>query len=103
MIAGSGFAVDGQGTSGVRPFDIAANTTVTMNDLTVTGGNYAAKGLGGGIFNQGTLVVNKDTISGNTAYIGGGIRIPGGSLTVNNSTIAGNTTSYQGGGISAAA
>ena len=48
VIEGGGFTVNGPGTSGsVRPFDIAANTTVTMNDITVTGGN--ATGNGGGI------------------------------------------------------
>ncbi len=50
VIEGDGFAVDGQDTAGVRPFQIAANTTVTMNRLTVTGGNVVGVNVGGGHF-----------------------------------------------------
>ena len=66
VIEGGGFAVNGPGTSGsVRPFDIAANTTVKMNRITITGGN--ATGSGGGISNIGILTLANSTISGNAS------------------------------------
>ena len=126
-IAGAGFAVDGQGTAGVRPFEIAANTTVTMNRLIVSGGNPTDEGggvkndgnltlnqvavtentadtSGGGIYNggTGTLTINQSTVSDNTgadaSATGGGIANAG-TLTINNSTVSGNTA-HSGGGIS---
>ena len=101
VIEGGSFSVDGQGTSGVRPFDIAANTTVTMNDITVTGGN--ANGNGGGILNHGTLTLADSIITGNAVSSpnnGGGIHNgSGGTLAVNRSTISNNTAGNQGGGI----
>jgi len=71
---------------------------VTINALTITGGTGGTSGegagLGGGIFNQGTLTLNNVRISGNTAGQGGGIdnfQVPGASpgATV---TLAGSTT-----------
>ena len=53
---------------------------------------------GGGIWNGGTLTINRSTLNGNGAYCtgrgcesnGGGVASQG-TLTVNNSTISGNT------------
>ena len=105
VIEGGGFAVDGQDTAGVRPVTIAANTTVTINNLTVTGGDTSTLGVGnedgGGISNKGNLTVNNSTVTGNSASIdGGGIwNSSTGTLTVNNSTISNNTSAQFGGGI----
>jgi hypothetical protein len=56
---------------------------------------------GGGIFNDGTLMVTNSTISGNSSSnLGGGIKTSGGSqggtLTVTNSTISGNSAHGSG-------
>jgi hypothetical protein len=95
-IEGSGFAVDGQDISDVRPFTIQANTTVTMNDLTATGGNVIGGGVdnrGGGILNQGNLTLNRSTVISNTAEtFGGGLATRGGTVAINDSTIANNVS-----------
>lgn len=96
---GGGYTVDGQNIAGVRPFAIAANTTASMDHLTVSGGHGFGGGFAGGILNGGTLTVSKSTISGNTAYDGGGIYNQLGILTVSNSTINANTASRNGGGV----
>jgi predicted outer membrane repeat protein len=72
--------------------------TLALNNNTITG-NTA--GWGGGIHNLGTLTLNNNTITGNTANIvGGGIFNGGtGTLTLTNNTITGNTASNTGGGI----
>jgi hypothetical protein len=101
VIEGAGFAVNGQGTSGVRPFHVAANTMVTMQNITVTGGN--ASGNGGGILNQGALTLVDSTVTGNAAqlpYNGGGIyNGSGGTLALTRTTVSNNSTQNRGGGI----
>ncbi len=91
-IDGATHSVDGQEISDVRPFEITANTLVTMQAITITRGN---SGSGGGIFNQGTLTVTHSTISHNTTENSGGGRGGGifneGALTVIHSTINHNT------------
>jgi hypothetical protein len=90
-------------TSGV--FVISASYTVTMNDLTVRYGYKRTGSNGGGINNEGTLTVNRCSISYNHVWhypswggYGGGIRNIG-TLTVNDSNIDNNYAYSQGGGI----
>jgi len=80
-----------------RPFAIGAGTTVTINDLTITGGlvddrTQPGYGYGAGIQNYGTLTLNRSTVEGNTykGSRGGGI-YSAGTLTLNQSTVAGNS------------
>jgi hypothetical protein len=80
-----------------RPFAIGAGTTVTINDLTITGGlvddrNQPGYGYGAGIQNYGNLTLNRSTVEGNTfkGSRGGGI-YSAGTLTLNQSTVAGNS------------
>ncbi len=90
------------------------NGTVTLSDLTITGGLAGEYENGGGINNAGDLTVASSTISGNTttdgesgyfssdAGDGGGIQNSG-TLSIVNSSISGNTTGaggagYEGGG-----
>lgn len=103
-IEGGGFAVDGQYNVGVRPFDIAASTSVTMRQLAVTRGLFTASdpgAVGGGIRNSGALTIIDSTISNNQTHLfGGGIgNESGGNLTIRNSTISGNSNNAAGGGI----
>ncbi len=49
-----------------------------------------ALGDGGGILNDGTLVITSSTISGNQAYSSGGGIESGGMLTITSSTVSGN-------------
>jgi len=89
-----GTTLDGQGLTVLL---IDGGLTVTVADLTITGGNGF---FGGGISAAppGTLTVIGSTITGNRAAFGGGIS-NGGVLTVVNSTISGNTATFGGGGI----
>ena len=76
---------------------------------TTVSGNSATNGVGGGIFNSGTLTLNNSTVSGNQATsgidpsFGGGISNATGTLlTLNDSTISNNSipgASGSGGGI----
>ncbi|MDZ8226419.1 DUF4347 domain-containing protein [Nostoc sp. ChiVER01] len=79
-----------------------------LGSLTLTGssvyGNSWEDNRGGGIYNDGsngnigTLSLIDSSVSGNTAYFGGGI-YSGGTLRLTNSTVSGNTALEDGGGI----
>ena len=88
--------VDGNGSGSV--FTVGDNASVTLADLTITNGNAY---YGGGIYNEGTLMVKNSTVSGNTSDWGGGISnyYYYGTLVVENSTVSGNTANDTGGGI----
>lgn len=117
------------GNSSSRVFNINSAANVTLDGLTITGGNASGGGgSGGGILKQGagqltllnstlnanmasnngggianesgsTSIVTNSTISGNSAGNNGGGIENGGTLTVNNSTITGNNATSVGGGI----
>ena len=88
---------------------VTGSGNLTLQGLTVTGGNTG--GLGGGIFNlEGTLTLNHSEVTGNASEgammsAGGGIASgtlgtgPLGTTTLNFSQVNGNTTSGSGGGI----
>ncbi len=97
FIDGGGFRVNGQAISGVRPFEIRANSNVVMQNLTVSGGNVTDSG--GGIYNRGTLSLIGSTISSNSATNQGGGLYNQGNLTIANSTFFGNSATGQGGAI----
>ena len=77
---------------------VGANVTVTIDGVTVTGGD--SKTTGGGILvaSAGTLNLLNSTVSGNKAVDGAGID-NNGTLVVDSSTIIGNTATKKGGGI----
>jgi hypothetical protein len=99
--------VSGEGMS--RVFDIAAGANVTVSGLTLSDGSgYEYRnafdrslwdGLGGAIFNLGTLTVSSCTISGSSATNEGGGIYNAGTLTVNNGSTLSGDSSYLGGGI----
>ncbi|HEY4416851.1 MAG TPA: choice-of-anchor Q domain-containing protein [Verrucomicrobiae bacterium] len=71
------------------------NGTLTLDQDTLSGNAVLFYGGGGGIYNAGSLAVNQDTLSGNFALYnstGGGIYNDG-QLTLFNSIVAGNTMS----------
>ncbi len=76
--------------------------TLTLNGLTIEGGNVS--GDGGGVNSQangGNLVISNSVIRNNRATgLGGGVNGGyGGNITITNSTISGNTSGSNGGGI----
>ena len=116
----SDLTISGGGKVGVIAID--PTVTATISGVTISGGSTA--NYGGGIYNDGgTLYLANATVSGNSAYKGGGLdntttgqadltsvtiqatrpRMPGGMLsdgtaTVTGSVITGNTASDNGGG-----
>ena len=95
---GSGVTINGNNS--VAAFDIANGAVVILNGVTITGGQSASNGDGGGIFNDGQLTLENSLVTANSAVNGGGIYNNGGILTLVNSTLEGNTaTNGNGGGI----
>ncbi|MDA1050347.1 MAG: right-handed parallel beta-helix repeat-containing protein [Planctomycetota bacterium] len=78
----------GAGGLGERVFEILRNGDVTVDGVTVTGGDEPVNG--GAFSNRGTLRVNNSTIIGNSAKSGGGIFSSFGTVTVSNSIVTGN-------------
>ena len=105
VIEGHGHTIDGQDTAGVLPIEVAGDTTVTINDATITGGNAINGDEGGGIRNLGDLTLNGVHVDGNTTDDdGGGIfNEDGATMAINNSIVSGNSATSpngDGGGIS---
>jgi hypothetical protein len=80
-------------------------TVTTITNSTISGNSAnVGVGVGGGIYNNGTLTLTNSTISGNTTTgnnnsLGGGI-YNNGTATITNSTISGNSANASfGGGI----
>jgi CSLREA domain-containing protein len=104
--------VDGPGPAGltitgggaVRVLEVSGGTTLNLEGVTVANGFADSPG-GGGILNNGALMVTNSTVSGNSASggsgsstaTGGGIW-SGGTVTLNTSTVSGNSVGGFGGG-----
>ncbi len=75
--------------------------TATISGLTITGGNGAGmeSGVGGGIYNSGTLTLTNLVIAQNAGYIGGGIWHSGEYLSLTGTVISGNESTSRGGGL----
>ena len=71
-----------------RVFHVTPGATVQIDGVTITNGDANQ---GGGIWNNGTLVLNNSTVSGNTGGGGSGIFNSFGTITLTNSTISANT------------
>jgi len=81
--------IDGRGAGAVVTIS-SAGTHVTLSRMTIRNG-FAKKG--GGVNNNGTLMINNCAITGNYAnYAGGGIYNIA-ALAINNSTLSGNRAS----------
>lgn len=97
------------GAPDFRIFHVATEGSLSLRRLTIRGGNSVNPNLGGGgIFNEGTLVLDESTVIGNMATgssdqggdgRGGGGITNLGRATVINSTITGNRSTSSGGGI----
>lgn len=76
-------------------------TTVYISDATITGGNAANTGIGagGGVFNEGTLTLERCVVNGNTAAFSGGgiVNYLDGTLYLNDSTVSSNTADQAAG------
>lgn len=94
LAAGTAFD-DGGGGIFNNGGTLNVSTTTISNNRVSTG-----LGTGGGVFNHngGTTMLSYSTISGNRADAGGGIRNDG-TMTINANTITNNTAATNGGGI----
>ena len=97
-------AISGTGTANVtingngldRVFHIVGTLSVTISDVTISGGNA----FGGGVRNDGgRLIMATSVISGNNASIDAGGIYNSGVLTITNSMFISNTAGFSGGGI----
>ncbi|PYS47256.1 MAG: hypothetical protein DMF68_16515, partial [Acidobacteria bacterium] len=83
-----------------RVFTINSGKTVSISNLTITGGQA---NFGGGIYNLGNLTISNSTFTGNKAVggsgKGGAIDSEGGTLYIVNTTISGNSAETDGGGL----
>ena len=84
-----GITISGGGT--VLVMQIASSKSVTLRNLTVTGGQGGTSSPGG-ILNGGTLTIEHSTVSGNQAEMSGGIG--GGTVIVRNSTVSDNAAKF---------
>jgi large repetitive protein len=73
-------------------------TTGHLVKLQLTGGKAGPNSYGGGVFNQGNLILSGDLLSSNSAGAGGGVANAGGTLTVVGSEISDNNGGGFGGG-----
>ncbi len=98
VVEGNGFTVARMaGAPDFRPFFIDTTGDLTLENVTVSGGFHQSWN-GGGIFNDGTLLLHNSTVSGNLGRDGGGV-LNRGALTIDSSTLSGNTAdTYYGGG-----
>ncbi len=75
---------------------IASDSSLTLlRDMVL---NSSSGDSGGGINNQGTLIISATTVASNTAAFAGGGVFNAGTLTAVNSTFSGNTSSGANGG-----
>ncbi|MDH5679290.1 MAG: right-handed parallel beta-helix repeat-containing protein, partial [Nitrospinota bacterium] len=98
--------IDGNGaTTGDRVIHMIGGVGLTLDGVTITGGNASGAllaGVCGGIFASGSVVnILNSTISNNQSAGNGGGLIAG-DLTVTNSTISGNTSGLNYGGYASA-
>ncbi|GAA6614844.1 beta strand repeat-containing protein [Scytonema sp. NUACC26] len=98
---GNRVTVSGNDTS--RVFEIGAGATVTLSGLDIANGRVVNDN-GGGIYNSGSLTLDKSTVRNSTVtadlnatYGGGGIYNTG-TIAVNNSTLSSNSVINELGG-----
>ncbi len=92
---------DGRGSRifNIDDGDFVARIAVEINGLTLTGGDVA--GTGGALFSRENLTLSSSTLSGNSAFRGGGIYSHySGTATITGSMLSGNSASgvYSNGG-----
>ncbi len=96
-INGNGATISGARKVRVLDVNGGSGGRLTVNNLTITGGN--SPGPGGGLFNnEGTVTLNRVLVTGNTSGAGGGGIASGtlgngpiGVLTLNNSAVTWNS------------
>ena len=102
-IVGNGSTIERTGSNAFRLFDVASDGSLTLLDMTLTGGLVQGPGVaadGGAIFSSGSLELNAVTVKSNKAVGlegkpagsagGGGLYVAGGSLDLIDDTLSDN-------------
>lgn len=104
VLAGAGYILSGNVSGTI--LTIEPDTTVRVQDITITGGQGTSGpngDWGGGIYNRGLLTIQNSTITGNSAERGGGVvnygDVSSAELTIVRSTLSGNSAVGAGGAI----
>lgn len=98
-INGNGAVIQRVSATQFRFITVSNSGSLTLNNLTLTGGEEVSIANGGGALhsNTGPITLNNVTLTNNRALWGGAISTVGGSITVNNSTLSGNEALNGGG------
>jgi len=103
IAGGPGTSISRSTTSGLfRILHVASGAKLTLTSVTVTNGrSLSTSPFGGGIRDEGTLVLRNVRLTGNTSTFGGGLFVdPSGHATVSNSRVDdNNAVGGEGGGI----
>ena len=101
-IEGSGHTIARDpGAPEFQVLTVSATGALTVRETTLSGGKISTGG-GGGLRSEGSVTLEGCTVSGNSAFIGGGVYISisgSNQATLTNSTISGNSASFSVGGI----
>lgn len=86
-----------------RVLHVTGDATVTLQNLTITGGRVSGSvppaGDGGGIYNHGAVILRGVSVTTNFAFThGGGIYNSGGTLTLLDGSLVSDNTAFTGGG-----
>ena len=99
LIQGGGFTLSGGGSN--RFFNVASGATLTIQDLTLTGGYVVGipyPDIGGAILVEGSLVAKRLNFTSNEAYDGGGVFVDG-TATFESCAFESNSATSSGGGV----
>ena len=75
-----------------RVFDVLPTATLTLQDITITGGVTSSGEVGGGVRNAGTLTIVNSTLNDNATDANGGAlaNLPSATASLTNVTLSGN-------------
>jgi hypothetical protein len=98
VLGSGGTTISRSSSAAFRIFDVAARGRLTLANVTVANGNSGNE-VGGGIFDEGTVVLRNVRLTGNTAPSGGGMVVRDGAhATVSFSELDGNNAAAAAGG-----
>ncbi len=92
-INGNGAVIEAAGSTPFRLFSIASGANVVLDSLTIEQGSSDS---GGAIYNAGTLALNNDVLTGNSATGNGGAVYNDGTLTQSGTSFSNNSAGGSG-------
>ncbi|WP_314178201.1 hypothetical protein [Streptomyces winkii] len=86
-------------TQNFRIFHVTDGGTLSLNSLTLSGGNLTGSNGGAALNEEGTLNLNRTHVKNNHADMGGGVTNDGGRFDLDRSTFERNSSTQWGGGV----